>query len=76
MNDPTHIATSEETPNTAVCWLMDGPFYARKTTNDPAESSCADCTDLYAAFEELDAAVAEMGEGSSAIRKFLDDYNA
>lgn len=76
MDDLTHIATSERTPHTAVCWMVDGPLYAEKTTTSPAESNCTDCKNLNAAFEELGAAAAEMGEGSSAIRKFLDDYNA
>jgi hypothetical protein len=76
VEDLTHIATSGRTPNTAVCWVVNGPLSVRKTTTNPAESDCFDCRKLNAAFEELEAAAAEVGEHGSAIQKFLDDYDA
>lgn len=76
MDDLTHIAISNRTPATAVCWVVNSPLPVRKTTTNPAESDCADCKKLNAAFEELEAAAAEVGEHGSAIQKFLDDYNA
>jgi hypothetical protein len=73
VSEATHLRVSADS-DVPVCWMKNSRITGAKFTENSVESDCADCTDIKAALDEVDAAAAELGEGFSGIKGFFDEY--